>query len=150
MAHLGQECSNIQEGQEFFLRVSAGCWRLTQRGAAGSSSTGTAVACSPSQKTEPCPKSYFLLRNSSFKAVLAPVFYSCPFYTRSRSTSVFSLLQATFQVFGKSSWRFTNNLPGFGLAGCKGFVKHIGSCFSPGAAEMVAVKCGQQEHLYIS
>lgn len=100
-----------------------------------------------SQNTEPCPKSSLLLRNSFFKLVLALVFHSCPFYITSRSTSVFSLLQATFQVFVKSCWRFTNNLPGFGLAGGKGFVKRVGSYFSPGAAEILKVKCGQQEHL---
>lgn len=38
-------------------------------------------------------------------------------------------------------------MPGFGLAGCKGFVKHVGSCFSPGAAEILEAERGQQEHL---
>lgn len=138
-------------------RVRNSFWELLCAGGSptaelppGSSSTGTAVACSSSQKKEPCPKPSFLLRNSFFKAVLAPVFHSCQFYVRSRSTSVFSLLQATFQVFVKSSWRFTNSLSGFGLAGCKGFVKHIGSYSSPGAAEILEVKRGHQEHLYVS
>lgn len=39
-------------------------------------------------------------------------------------------------------------MSGFGLAGCKGFVKHVGSYSSPGAAEILEVKRGQQEHLY--
>lgn len=38
-------------------------------------------------------------------------------------------------------------MPGFGLAGCKGFVKHVGSFISPGAAEILKVKRGQQELL---
>lgn len=99
LAHLAEEGSNIQKSQEVWeLLLGAGGSPSVEL-PPGPSSTGTAMACSSSQKTEPCPKSSFLLRNSFFKAVLAPVFHSCLFYIRSRSTSVFSLLKQLFRSF---------------------------------------------------
>lgn len=99
LAHLAEEGSNIQKSQEVWeLLLGAGGSPSVEL-PPGPSSTGTAMACSSSQKTEPCPKSSFLLRNSFFKAVLAPVFHSCLFYARSRSTSVFSLLKQLFRSF---------------------------------------------------
>jgi len=35
---------------------------------------------------------------------------------------------------------FASKLPGLGLAGCKGFVKHIGSYFISEGAEILKVK----------
>lgn len=56
-------------------RVRNSFWELLGAGGSpsvelppGSSSTGTAVACSSSQETQPCPKSSFFLRNSFFQS----------------------------------------------------------------------------------
>lgn len=169
LVNLGEDCSNIQnnisvimiimqqypdpkKGQEIFLRASSGFWRLTQCGAASWAQLhrhSYGLQLFPEDRT--ISKIILLSKKLFFsKAVLAPVFHSCLFYIRARSTSISSLLQATFQLFVKSSWKFTYNLPGFGLAGCKNFVKHVGSYFSPGVAEILKVKRGQQEHLYVS
>jgi len=84
------------------------------------------------------------------KAVLALVFHSCLFYIRSRSSSNFFLLQETFQVFVKPCWKFTNKLPGLGLAACIGFVKHTGSHVTRGGAKILKVKHREWEHLYLA
>lgn len=81
--------------------------------------------------------------------MLSPESYSCLYYIRSTPNSVFSLPQEAFQVLVKACWNFTNKLPVLGLDGCKDFVKHVGSCFTPDGAEIVKLKHHKQEHLYL-